>query len=142
MANPRGNPANLIPFKPGVSGNPSGRPKRRPISDAYEALADVALPEDLRLKLKLPKDATYRDALALRQFHQAIKGVPAAAREIREAIEGKASQRIELTGAGGEPLNPARGADPMGALTDAQLEAVVRLAERVEREGGAGGPPG
>jgi hypothetical protein len=105
MANPRGNPQNLIPFKPGQSGNPSGRPKRRPISDAYEAVADLPLPEDLRAKLKLPKGAKYRDAVALRQFQMAIiKGNSPAAKEIREAIEGKATQRVELVG--GEDAPP------------------------------------
>jgi hypothetical protein len=27
MANPRGNPSNLVPFRPGQSGNPGGKPK-------------------------------------------------------------------------------------------------------------------
>ncbi len=105
MANPKGNPQNLIPFKPGQSGNPSGRPKRRPISDAYEAVADLPLPEELRAKLKLPKGAKYRDAVALRQFQMAIlKGNAPSAKEIREAIEGKATQRVELVG--GEDAPP------------------------------------
>ena len=144
MANPNGNPQNLKMWKPGQSGNPSGRPKTRPISDAYLAVADLPLPEDWRLKLKLPKGATYRQAVALRQFHQAIKGIPQAAREIREAIEGKSSQRIELTGAGGKPLNPTQAPRPMLNLTDAQLIHVAKLADQAEKkqqEDGAGAPP-
>jgi hypothetical protein len=71
---------------PGKSGNPGGRPKKRPISDRYADLAERPLPDDLRLMMKLEKGATYGDALALSQFRGAIKGKPKAAREIREAI--------------------------------------------------------
>ena len=139
----KGNPANLMPpWKPGQTGNPGGRPKRRPISDAYEALADLPLPDDLRHKLKLPKGSTYREAVALRQFHAAIKGLSTAAREIREAIEGKATQRVELTGAGGKPLNPTSKARPMQTFTPEQLDAMMKLASRVDKdEAGAGADP-
>jgi hypothetical protein len=85
-------------FMPGKSGNPGGRPKKRPISDRYADLAEQPLPDDLRLMMKLEKGATWGDALALSQFRGAIKGKPEAAREIREAIEGKATQRLEVSG--------------------------------------------
>jgi hypothetical protein len=80
-------------FLPGRSGNPSGRPKRRPISDRYADLAETPLPDDVRQALRLKKGAKYGDALALER--SAIKGKVEAAREIREAIEGRATQRIE-----------------------------------------------
>ena len=92
------------PWKPGESGNPSGRPKSRPISDRYQACAEKRLPEDLRMMLKLKKGATYGDAVALAQFRAAIKGKSDAAREVREAIEGKATQRLEHSGAEGKPM--------------------------------------
>ena len=41
----------------------------------------------------LRKGATYGEAIALGQARQAIKGKPEAAREIREAIEGKTAPR-------------------------------------------------
>ena len=91
------------PWKPGESGNPSGRPKKLPISGRYEALAELLLDEQLRSMLKLRKGSTYGDAVALGQYRAAIKGKSDAAREIREAVEGKATQRLELTGAGGGP---------------------------------------
>jgi len=93
--NPKGTPRNLKPFPRGVSGNPGGRPKKRPISDRYAELTEVLLPERDRIKHGLPKGATYGDALALSVFKAALKGRTDAAREIREAIEGKAPQRIE-----------------------------------------------
>lgn len=56
-------------------------------------MVETVLPDDLRNAVGLPKRATYGDAIALSQARQAIKGKPEAAREIREAIEGKTSQR-------------------------------------------------
>lgn len=100
----RGNPDKTIPyrFKPGQSGNPGGRPKKLPISERYAAVAEAGLPDDLRRQMKLRKGATWGDALAISQFRAAIKGRTDAAREIREAVEGKASLRLELAGQDGE----------------------------------------
>ena len=89
--------ANLRKWAPGQSGNPSGGPRRRPISDRYAEMVETALPDDLRNAVGLPKGATYGDAIALSQARQAIKGKPEAAREIREAIEGKTCQRDHET---------------------------------------------
>ncbi len=90
----KGRIENLKPWKPGESGNLSGRPKMRPISDRYAERAETALPEEERIKRGLPRGATYGDALAFDQFNAALNGRTEAAREIREAIEGKAAQRI------------------------------------------------
>ena len=89
-------------FAPGQSGNPSGGRKRKPISDRYEYIAEIKLPEDVRALLKLAPGSTYADAAALQQFRSAIKGDTSAIREIREAIEGKATQTI----VGDETLPP------------------------------------
>src|SRR5712692_4887002 len=83
------------PWKPGESGNFSARPKKCPISDSYAELTEVLLPEKRRIKHGLPKGATYGDALVLGVFKAAIEGRTDAAREIREAIEGKAPQRVD-----------------------------------------------
>lgn len=93
----KGRIENLKPWKPGESGNLSGRPKRWPISDRYAELAEIALPEKERLKRGLPQGATFGDALAFDQFNAALKGRTEAAREIREGIEGKAAQRKEIS---------------------------------------------
>ena len=81
------------PWKPGESGNPSGRPKRRPISDSYAEFARRPLPEKLRRELGLEKGVTFAEAQTMSLFTAAAKGSVTAAREIREAIEGKANER-------------------------------------------------
>jgi hypothetical protein len=83
-------------FKTGQSGNPGGRPKRRPVSDRYAEMAELPLPEEERIKYGLPEGASYGDALVARTFKDALEGNPYAAREIREAIEGKTGQRQEI----------------------------------------------
>jgi hypothetical protein len=86
--------SNLKPWKPGQSGNISGRPKRLPISDALRRLADRKFNE--KTKKRRIKNATFADIAAHEQFLRAINGDTRALTEIREAIEGKATQRIEL----------------------------------------------
>jgi hypothetical protein len=94
MANRNPNRKGLMPaWKPGKSGNPSGRPRRKPVSGRYEFMCEVPLPESIRKKLGLEAGATYGDALSLMQFRAALNGNTGAAREIREAIEGKAAIR-------------------------------------------------
>ena len=94
MANRNPNTKGLVPWKPGQSGNPSGRPRTQPISDRYAHIAEEKLPENIRKKLKLGPGATYGDAIALRTFQAALEGDIAATREVREAIEGKAAIRV------------------------------------------------
>jgi hypothetical protein len=90
----KGNMQNLRPpWKPGESGNPSGRPKKRPISDSYAEFAQRPLPEKLRRELGLQEGVTFAEAQTMSLFTAAAKGSVTAAREIREAIEGKANER-------------------------------------------------
>jgi hypothetical protein len=82
------------------SPNPSGRPKRLPISDTLAEMAVQPVPTSIRKLLErrgvtLAPNATYADALARSEYLEAFNGNCAAAKEIREAIEGKAGQRIE-----------------------------------------------
>jgi hypothetical protein len=91
--------ANLKPFPKGVSGNPGGRPRKRPITDEYFALANVEVPDKILKALKLPKGLTFSQANALRRFLDAMsKNGNQSSKEIREAIEGKAPMRLEITG--------------------------------------------
>lgn len=92
QTNPR-SLANLKKWEPGQSGNPSGRPHKRPITDRYREILETLLPDEIRKALSLPTGATHGDAIALAQARQAIKGRTEAAREIREAIEGRTAQR-------------------------------------------------
>jgi Family of unknown function (DUF5681) len=100
----RGRVENLRPFQPGQSGNPSGRPKRRPVSEAYSAGLSAELPTALRRQLNLPVGSTWAEAVAAGTIRSAVKGNHAASRELREALEGKSTQRLELTGESGGPI--------------------------------------
>ncbi len=102
--NPRGTPANLKPFPPGVSGNPSGRPRK--ITKHHEALVNRALPEAVAKKLRALgfKGKTWGAAYAFRAGVQAVLGDIPALREITDRVEGRTVQKQELTGAEGQPL--------------------------------------
>jgi len=75
-----------------------------PITAAFIRFGESELPEHWRKQLGLWPGATWFDAVAAGMFHAAVNGNPGAAREIREAVEGTASTRIELTGGGGGPI--------------------------------------
>ena len=105
--------ANLKPFPPGVSGNPSGRPKRKPITDELEKRGDQPLPETLRLLINakmgedvLKQGCTWNVALALRTFLDGVNGEVSSAKEIADRVEGKSLARVEMTGADSAPLIP------------------------------------
>jgi len=103
---------NLKPAKPGEVRNPTGKNRNRPYTDAYENLADALLPEFLRFQLNdrarvdarkkklpdlFPQGITWAEANALRQHLNAvINGDTRSATEVREAVEGRATQRIEI----------------------------------------------
>src|SRR6266446_2827789 len=76
-----------------------GRPRKRPMSEANDDLLRRAAPPQVVLalcKLGLPKDATNADVLALCLFREGLAGNVYAIKELRESVEGKATQRIEL----------------------------------------------
>ena len=103
------------PWRPGESGNRSGRPRRSPISDCYEALAEVRLSKEARDALRLPPEVkrrikTYGDLLAWAQFRSGFRGKTDAAREIVDRLEDRARQPVDVSG-----------------------EITVGLAERIER---------
>jgi hypothetical protein len=70
----------------------------RPITAALVRVGESKLPERWRRQLGLWIGATWFDAVAASMFRAAVRGDVAAAREIREAIEGKAPLHVELTG--------------------------------------------
>lgn len=95
------------PWKKGdPSPNPGGRPKKRPVTDEHFEVTMSEISEVLRKKVNkklgmnlLKKGITHAHAMALRQHVEAILfGVTQACKEIRESIEGKAPQRMEITG--------------------------------------------
>ena len=38
---------NLLPWQPGQTGNPGGRPKKKPITDRYVRIVETELPDEL-----------------------------------------------------------------------------------------------
>lgn len=53
-------------FLPGQSGNPNGRPKTKPLTSRYAAVLESELPNDIRKSKRLPKGATFGDAIAIK----------------------------------------------------------------------------
>ena len=82
-------------FKPGQSGNPNGRPKRKSMT----AHLEEALTDDARKKI------------ALAQIAKAKKGELASAEFIFKRIDGNVPQRIDVT-ARLRKLAEDAGADP------------------------------
>jgi hypothetical protein len=74
---------NLKPFQPGQSGNPGGRPKKKPITELYERI--LSDPENIAA---IEKSVV----AALRKGNMAMVLL---LREITERLEGKVMQPIE-----------------------------------------------
>jgi hypothetical protein len=76
-------------FKKGQSGNPSGRPKSKTLSDAYKSKLEELIPND-------PEGRTWAEIIAEAQIRDAVRGNVQAAREIADRTEGRARQAIEF----------------------------------------------
>ena len=86
--------ANLKPWKPGQSGNPSGRPKTAPVREAFLRRAEAPLPDCVKAVIEksgftLPRKANFLDGVAAVLFASALKGNVGAARVIHDVIEGE-----------------------------------------------------
>lgn len=73
-------------FKPGQSGNPSGRPKSKLLSEAYRA----ALAEELK------NGRTCAEEIAKEMVKLAMKGKYMHASEIADRVEGKPRQAYDV----------------------------------------------
>jgi hypothetical protein len=76
-------------WKKGQSGNPSGRPKSKTLSDAYRNKLEEPVPND-------PEKRTWAELIAEAQVRDAVRGNVQAAREIADRTEGRARQAIEF----------------------------------------------
>ncbi len=76
-------------WKKGQSGNPSGRPKSKTLSDAYRNKLEELVPND-------PEKRTWAELIAEAQVRDAVRGNVQAAREIADRTEGKPRQAIEF----------------------------------------------
>lgn len=76
-------------WKPGQSGNPGGRPKRKVLSDAYRAALEQEVPGD-------KKGRTWAEFIADQMVMEAAKRKVPAAAELADRTEGKARQAFEV----------------------------------------------
>ena len=83
---------NLKPWPKGVSGNPSGRPHKTPLTDACREVLAEPIPNDARGR-------TYAQGIAEMLAQKALAGDIRAAQEIADRAEGKARQSIEIQNA-------------------------------------------
>jgi len=90
-----GNPATQ--FKAGQSGNPGGRPKKFPVSDLLREVLAQPCPRDRAGRSRA-------HVIAATIFDQARGGDVRAFKEILDRVEGKAVNRVELSGIGDEAI--------------------------------------
>lgn len=76
-------------FKKGVSGNPGGRPKTAPLSEACREVLLERVPGD-------PQGRTYAQAIAHVLANLALEGDILAARELTDRAEGRARQSVDI----------------------------------------------
>lgn len=84
-----GRPENLKPWPKGTSGNPGGRPKRTPLTDACRDVLAQLVPDD-------PQGHTYAQAIAEMLAAKALEGDIRAAQELADRAEGKPRQSLEI----------------------------------------------
>lgn len=92
-----------MPFEPGQSGNPGGRPKKKIFADALrlQVLRPLEFDEEGNQKLPtLPDKPRQIDAIvnALIVESRIGKNLTQAAKEIRDTLDGKPAQAIEHSG--------------------------------------------
>jgi hypothetical protein len=77
-----GRPENLRPWKPGQSGNPGGRPKRKPLTDKL---------------LEVLEDPKELEALVRVWLKSAQKGSVMHLREILDRVEGRVALPVDVS---------------------------------------------
>ena len=76
-------------WKPGQSGNPCGRPKTAPLSQACREVLAQPIPGD-------PEGRTYAQKIAHVLAEKAAKGDLRAAQELADHVEGRPRQAVEI----------------------------------------------
>jgi hypothetical protein len=95
---------NLKPIQKGEVRNPQGINRKRPFTDRMYELTEQLLnqtPEGRKIqkKFNLPEGSTWGDAAVRRLMMEAVDGgsIPAV-KEMADRIEGKAPERLEISG--------------------------------------------
>jgi hypothetical protein len=87
-------------WAPGASGNPGGRPRSKPLSDALRDYMAKPFPGDT-------EGRTYAEVIALGAIKRAIGGNIDALKEIGDRVEGRTAQVIHAAGRDGGPIEVA-----------------------------------
>jgi len=109
-------------WKPGQSGNPGGRPKKKPLTDAYAHVLVRRVPAEIVRKLGLRGKPTYAEVIAMSLAREAIKGKVNAASEMADRVEGRISTP------GDSPANPLH-----LHFEDVRNELIVALDRRADQ---------
>ena len=93
-------------FKPGVSGNPTGRAKNdlKLVTKSLREQLSTRAPNDVAKSLGLPVGASWAQCTAAALLRGAVSGDTQASRLLIEMTEGRAPQSLSLGGMDGEPL--------------------------------------
>jgi Family of unknown function (DUF5681) len=81
--------------QPGKTGNAGGRPRKLPLTEAYEKILYRQFPGD-------PNKRTFAELIAEGQAKAAIKGKTEATREMCDRVEGKVT--LAISGPQGAPI--------------------------------------
>jgi hypothetical protein len=109
----------------------SGRPKRKPLTDAYAALLDKPIPPDMARQLKLDESTTYAQVIAMSLVREAVKGKVNAAAEVADRVEGKITQPISGPDEG--PIIVRSLNDFYAGLKDDSKESVTNKSTKLNR---------
>jgi hypothetical protein len=96
-------------FKPGQSGNPAGRPRKQPMTQALEYAADLPCPPAQKknleriLGVQLSNSLTLIEAVAIGQLIKAVTNTQTA-QWVGDHLDGPLVNRLQLESPGGAPL--------------------------------------
>ena len=96
--------------KPGEIKNPTGINRKFPWTERWAALGEKLLKdskrgEKIRVEFDLPETATWADAIIFRTAIEGVMGNFSGAANLIDRQEGRAPQRIELSGPNRQILN-------------------------------------
>lgn len=121
---PKGRADHLKPhwFKPGKSGNPLGRPKRKTITEAIFDELVKEVPKEILDKMPHLKGVTQLEFIATVAVTKAMKGDFKFMKEIIDRVDGKVPWKAEISGPDKGPIE-----FNLKALQDEELFSLERI---------------